>query len=45
MADTGNNTTELNAHQATYNGFIKMMLWGTVASFLLGAFVVFAIAS
>lgn len=45
MADTGNTTTEINAHQSTYNGFTKMMLWGTVVAFMLGAFVVFAIAS
>ncbi|MBO9622083.1 MAG: aa3-type cytochrome c oxidase subunit IV [Sphingomonas sp.] len=45
MADTGNTTNGLTAHQATYNGFTKMMLWGTVVAFLLGAFVVFTIAS
>jgi hypothetical protein len=45
MADNGENTTELGAHQGTYNGFTKMMLWGTAGSFVVAAFVVFMIAS
>ena len=45
MADTGDNSTHLREHEGTYRGFTKMMLWGTVVSFLLGAFVVFMIAS
>jgi hypothetical protein len=45
MADNGENTTELNAHEGTYHGFTKMMLWGTVASFVVAAFVVSLLAS
>lgn len=45
MADHGENTTELGAHQGTYTGFTKMMLWGTVACFLVAAFVVSLLAS
>ncbi len=45
MADNGENTTELGAHQGTYRGFTQMMLWGTIVCALLAAFAVFAIAS
>lgn len=45
MADTGeNHGAELQQHQATWSGFKAMMTWGTLVSFLLGAFVVFLIA-
>ncbi len=45
MADTGENGTEVQSHAATYSGFTKLMLWGTIASAAVGAFVVFMIAS
>ncbi|MDV3457808.1 aa3-type cytochrome c oxidase subunit IV [Sphingomonas sp. HF-S4] len=45
MADTGENSTEVQAHAETYSGFTKLMLWGTIASAALGAFVVFMIAN
>lgn len=44
MADIGENSTDLKAHESTYGGFTKLMLWGTVVSFGLGAFVVLMIA-
>jgi hypothetical protein len=45
MADTGETQgAELQAHQQTWGGFKAMMTWGTVAAFLIGAFVVFLIA-
>ena len=44
MADTGDHSTEIQAHASTYGGFTKMMLWGTLAAFAVGAFVVFMIA-
>ena len=44
-AETGENSTEIQAHSATYGGFTKLMLWGTIASFAVGVFVVFMIAS
>ena len=45
MADTGENSTEVQAHAETYSGFTKLMLWGTIASFAVDAFVVLMIAS
>ncbi|WBY07242.1 MULTISPECIES: aa3-type cytochrome c oxidase subunit IV [unclassified Sphingomonas] len=45
MADTGDNSTEVQVHAETYSGFTKLMLWGTIASAAVGAFVVFMIAS
>jgi len=45
MVETGDNSTEVQTHAATYGGFIKLMLWGTIASFAIGAFVVFMIAA
>ena len=45
MAETGNDTgAELKAHQETFAGFTAMMTWGTVASFAVGALVIFLIA-
>lgn len=45
MAETGdNNGAQIQAHQQTWAGFKTMMVWGTVASFLIGALVVFLIA-
>jgi len=45
MADTGENSTEVQVHAETYSGFTRLMLWGTIASFAVGAFVVLMIAS
>ncbi len=45
MADTGDNSTEVQAHAETYGGFTRLMLWGTIFSLALGAFVVLMIAS
>jgi aa3 type cytochrome c oxidase subunit IV len=45
MADTGETSTEIQAHAGTYSGFTRLMLYGTVAAFAIGAFVVFMIAS
>ncbi|MDT8759006.1 aa3-type cytochrome c oxidase subunit IV [Sphingomonas psychrotolerans] len=45
MAETGESSTEIQAHAATYGGFTKLMLWGTIAAFAVGVFVVFMIAS
>ena len=45
MADTGENSTEVQVHAETYSGFTKLMLWGTIASCGAGAVVVLLIAS
>lgn len=45
MVETGDNSTEVQAHAAAYSGFTRLMLWGTIVSFAIGAFVVFMIAS
>jgi hypothetical protein len=45
MADANETGAEVQAHQQSYNGFTQLMLWGTVVSAALGAFVVFMIAS
>ena len=45
MVETGDNSTEVQAHAESYKGFTRLMLWGTIASFAIGAFVVFMIAS
>ena len=45
MADTGDNSTNLQAHEQTWTGFTAMMKWGTVACALIAAFVVFLLAS
>jgi hypothetical protein len=45
MADTGENSSEVQTHAETYSGFTKLMLWGTIGSAAVGAFVVFMIAS
>ena len=44
MAETGDNSTDLQAHEETWGGFTAMMKWGTVAAFLLAALVVFLLA-
>jgi len=40
MAGSG----DMNAHRATYESVMKLMKWGAVASFAVGAFVVWLIA-
>jgi hypothetical protein len=45
MADTGDSSSQLKAHEQTWTGFVAMMKWGTVASALVAALVVFLIAS
>lgn len=45
MADTGDTGTDLQAHEATFQGFTALMKWGTIASVLLAALVVFLIAN
>ncbi len=40
MADDG----DLQFHQQTYNGVMKMLLWGAVGCFLLAFFVIWLIA-
>ena len=42
MAGTGDG--DLKAHEETFAGFTALMTWGTIASFAIGAFVVFLIA-
>ncbi|UYY76631.1 aa3-type cytochrome c oxidase subunit IV [Sphingomonas sp. R1] len=44
MAETGENAGEIQTHVETFNGFTALMKWGTVAVFLIAAFVVFLIA-
>ncbi|WP_313539483.1 aa3-type cytochrome c oxidase subunit IV [Sphingomonas sp.] len=44
MADTGENAGEIQTHVQTFNGFTALMKWGTLAVFLIAAFVVFLIA-
>jgi hypothetical protein len=41
MAETG----DMKAHEQTYTGFIGLLKWGTVASAIVAAFVVYLLAS
>lgn len=43
MADTS--PANLKAHEQTYDGFLRLLKFGTVASLLLAALVVYLIAS
>lgn len=36
---------DLKAHEGTYSGFTVMLKWGTIASLILAAIVVWLIAS
>ncbi|UZK64970.1 aa3-type cytochrome c oxidase subunit IV [Sphingomonas sp. M1-B02] len=45
MADLGEDNANLQAHEQTWAGFTAMMKWGTVATALVAAFVVFLLAS
>ena len=45
MADTGDHGMDYPAHQKTWSGFTTMMKWGTLGCALVGALVVFLIAS
>lgn len=44
MADHGANPGDIKAHAATYAGVINMLKWGTLASVLVAALVVWLIA-
>ncbi len=44
MAETSENAGENQSHLETFHGFTALMKWGTVAVFLIAAFVVFLIA-
>jgi hypothetical protein len=44
MVETGENVGEVQTHLETFHGFTALMKWGTVAVFLIAAFVVFLIA-
>jgi len=39
------NGMDMKAHAGTYDGFLAMMKWGTLAAVLVGAIVVVLIAS
>ena len=43
MAADLDNQRELKAHNGTYDAFIGMMKWGTVAAFILAVIVVWLI--
>ena len=45
MAETGDTGADFSAHEQTWTGFKTMMLWGTIGCALVGALVVFLIAS
>jgi hypothetical protein len=45
MADSGDHGMDYPAHEKTWSAFTGMMKWGTVACALVGALVVFLIAS
>lgn len=45
MAVEGEVKTEFKSHEKSYDGFIKMMKWGTILSLLTGAVVVLIIAN
>ena len=36
---------DMNAHEATYNGFLGLVKWGSVLTVLVVAFVIIKIAS
>ena len=41
---TSNNHGDMRAHQDTYSGVIGLLKWGTVASAIVAAIVIFLIA-
>ena len=43
MAANGETGMDMPAHVATYSGFLTLLKWGTVASFLVGAIVILLI--
>lgn len=45
MANTGEQGADLRGHQETFNGFTRLMKWGTLVVFLIAALVVLRIAS
>lgn len=44
MAAEGEVRNDVRAHEKSYSGFIKMMKWGTILSFITAMLVVFLIA-
>ncbi|HWH22289.1 MAG TPA: aa3-type cytochrome c oxidase subunit IV [Allosphingosinicella sp.] len=44
MAGEGEVRNDIKAHAKSYSGFIQMMKWGTIISFIVAMFVVFLIA-
>lgn len=45
MAANGESGFDLKAHEGTYSGFTALFKWGTIAAFVIAAFVVLLIAS
>lgn len=41
---TSNNHGDMRAHQETYSGVMSLLKWGTVASAIVAAIVIFLIA-
>lgn len=44
MAENGAPRSELKEHEGTYSGFMNLLKWGTIVSFLVAFGVVFLIA-
>lgn len=44
MAEQGAPHSELKEHEGTYTGFMTLLKWGTVVSFLLAFFVIWLIS-
>ncbi|MFL0412407.1 aa3-type cytochrome c oxidase subunit IV [uncultured Sphingomonas sp.] len=44
MADQGANPGDIKAHVSTYEGVMSLLKWGTVASVILVAIVIWLIA-
>lgn len=44
MAANGEAQKEMQAHVATYSGFLSLLKWGAILSFLAGFAVIFLIA-
>jgi hypothetical protein len=42
--ETSNNHGDMRAHQETYSGVMGLLKWGTVASAIVAALVIFLIA-
>ena len=44
MQDEMTNNGEIKAHEQTYSGFTSLLKWGTIASVIVTAIVIFLIA-